>query len=147
MGCQVLVPADAVRFYPPCPDAPRARRDITRDINIIMSRPADEALADRIEKLAARVAKVGPQMEEMVKEKQGDSPDFAFLSGGEGAEYYAAQKQSAQPAYGGEYPPQPDGGPMLAPPPILAPPPQMHPPPPGEGGGYGSSGYGGGHVQ
>ena len=69
-----------------------------------MSRPADEGLADRIEKLAARVAKVGPQMEAMVKEKQGDNPDFAFLSGGDGAEYYAAQKQMAQSAYGGEYP-------------------------------------------
>ena len=54
-----------------------------------MSRPADEALADRIEKLASRVARVGPQMESMVKEKQGDNPDFAFLSGGEGAGYYA----------------------------------------------------------
>ena len=52
-------------------------------------RPADEALADRIEKLASRVARVGPQMESMVKEKQGDNPDFAFLSGGEGAGYYA----------------------------------------------------------
>ena len=66
-----------------------ARGDLQGSRGSIMSRPADEGLADRIEKLAARVAKVGPQMEAMVKEKQGDNPDFAFLSGGDGAEYSA----------------------------------------------------------
>ena len=63
-----------------------------------MSRPANEALALCIEKLAARVAKVGPQLEALVLEKQGDNPAFAFLKGGEGAEYYGAQKESAMRA-------------------------------------------------
>ena len=62
-------------------------------------RPANEALACTIEKLAARVAKVGSQLEAMVLEKQGDNPAFAFLhAGGEGADYYEAQKQSAMRA-------------------------------------------------
>ena len=106
-----------------------------------MSRPADEALADRIEKLAARVGS-NPQFESIVLEKQGDNPDFAFLNGGEGADYYQAQKQSAMsamPADGGLAPP-----PMLAPPPPMAPAPPAGPPPDAHGGGYGGGGYGGG---
>ena len=61
-----------------------------------ISRPSNEKLAQCIEKLAARVAKVGPQFETMVLQKQGDNPEFAFLKlGGEGADYYQAQKESA----------------------------------------------------
>jgi hypothetical protein len=63
-----------------------------------ISRPANEALALCIEKLAARVAKVGLQFETVVLEKQGDNPAFAFLKGGEGADYYTAQKESAMSA-------------------------------------------------
>ena len=60
-----------------------------------ISRPSNEALALCIEKLAARVAKVGLQFETVVLQKQGDNPAFAFLKGGEGADYYQAQKESA----------------------------------------------------
>ena len=60
-----------------------------------ISRPSNEALALCIEKLAARVAKVGLQFETVVLQKQGDNPEFAFLKGGEGADYYQAQKESA----------------------------------------------------
>ena len=60
-----------------------------------ISRPSNEALALCIEKLAARVAKVGLQFETVVLQKQGDNPAFAFLKGGEGADYYRAQKESA----------------------------------------------------
>ena len=63
-----------------------------------ISRPSNEALALCIEKLAARVAKVGLQFETVVLQKQGDNPAFAFLKGGEGADYYKAQKESAQTA-------------------------------------------------
>ena len=60
-----------------------------------ISRPSNEALALCIEKLAARVAKVGLQFETVVLQKQGHNPAFAFLKGGEGADYYRAQKESA----------------------------------------------------
>lgn len=63
-----------------------------------ISRPSNEALALCIEKLAARVAKVGLQFETVVLQKQGDNPAFAFLKGGEGADYYKAQKESVMSA-------------------------------------------------
>ena len=38
---------------------------------------------------------MGLQFETAVLQKQGDNPAFAFLKGGEGADYYQAQKESA----------------------------------------------------
>ena len=59
-----------------------------------MERPSDEKLAERIEKLVAFVARK-PEMEAFTAEKQKDNPEFAFLSGGEGAEYYQKCKADA----------------------------------------------------
>ena len=49
--------------------------------------PRNPALVDTIEKLAAAVRKVGPQMENTVRQR---NPEFAFLFGGEGAAFYQA---------------------------------------------------------
>ena len=48
--------------------------------------PSDPELLKRIDKLAQYVAK-NTAMEDMVRGKQAGNPDFAFLDGGEGAEY------------------------------------------------------------
>ena len=52
-----------------------------------MSRPENEDLARRIEQLASREAS-RPGLEQFTRERQGDNPQFAFLAGGEGQEYY-----------------------------------------------------------
>ena len=63
-----------------------------------VERPSDEKLAERIEKLVAFVARK-PEMEAFTAEKQKDNPEFAFLSGGEGAEYYQKCKADATAAH------------------------------------------------
>ncbi|XP_031476885.1 uncharacterized protein LOC116248301 [Nymphaea colorata] len=50
--------------------------------------PADPELHKRIDKLIEYTAKNGPEFEAMIREKQKDNPDYAFLFGGEGAGYY-----------------------------------------------------------
>ena len=125
-----------------------------------VERPSDEKLAERIEKLVAFVARK-PEMEAFTAEKQKDNPEFAFLSGGEGAEYYQKCKADATAAHAAALaaapppppappparrrcraPPPPPGAPMMAPPPgggpMMAPPPPPGAPPPPPMGGYGS---------
>ena len=127
-----------------------------------VERPSDEKLAERIEKLVAFVARK-PEMEAFTAEKQKDNPEFAFLSGGEGAEYYQKCKADATAAHAAALaaapppPPAPPPGapPMYAPPPppgapMMAPPPPPGAPPPPPMGGYGFApppmgGYGGGY--
>ncbi|XP_062005761.1 uncharacterized protein LOC133722930 [Rosa rugosa] len=45
-------------------------------------------LHKRINKLVEYSAKNGPDFKAMIREKQQDNPDYAFLSGGEGHGYY-----------------------------------------------------------
>lgn len=51
--------------------------------------PDDPELCKYIEGLASFVAKSGPRLEEISKEKQKDNPMFGFLFGGLGHDYYA----------------------------------------------------------
>lgn len=50
--------------------------------------PSDPELQKRIDKLAEYAAKNGPEFEAMIREKQQDNPDYSFLFGGEGHNYY-----------------------------------------------------------
>ena len=69
---------------------------------------------------------VGLHFETVVLEKQGGNPAFAFLKGGEGADYYEAQKESAMSA-----PPPPEICQAPTPPEIC-----QAPPPPEVGQTY-----------
>ncbi|GMH34261.1 hypothetical protein BSKO_02095 [Bryopsis sp. KO-2023] len=50
--------------------------------------PQDPALVQRIAKLAEFVKRVGPHFVTLLKNKQKDNPEYSFLFGGEGADYY-----------------------------------------------------------
>ena len=74
--------------------------------------PRNPALVNTIEKLAAAVRKVGPQMESTVRERQRGNPEFAFLFGGEGAAFYQALRNApGAPPGPGNPPGGPPGGP------------------------------------
>ncbi|DBB16897.1 TPA: hypothetical protein ACH3X3_015132 [Trebouxia sp. C0006] len=85
------------------------------------SPPSDSKRADVIQKLAQFAAKNGASFVELIKVKQKDNPEYQFLFGGEGSDYYRwilfcschnlpvdqalpaaqpANQQTAQPAYG-----------------------------------------------
>ncbi len=85
------------------------------------SPPSDSKRADVIQKLAQFAAKNGASFVELIKVKQKDNPEYQFLFGGEGSDYYRwilfcschnlpvdqplpaaqpANQQVAQPAYG-----------------------------------------------
>ena len=91
-----------------------------------MPPPRDSDLRTRIEKLSAYVSQSGSNvdMEATLRERQRGNPQFAFLFGGEGADYYAECKLRARSNMGGGM----GGG---------APPNQY-----GGGGGYGACGSG-----
>ncbi|CAN8326739.1 unnamed protein product [Cochlearia groenlandica] len=50
--------------------------------------PADPELQKRIDKLVEYSIKNGPEFEAMMRDRQKDNPDYAFLFGGEGNGYY-----------------------------------------------------------
>lgn len=50
--------------------------------------PADPELQKRIDKLVEYSVKNGPEFEAMMRDRQKDNPDYAFLFGGEGHGYY-----------------------------------------------------------
>ncbi|XP_062178357.1 uncharacterized protein LOC133883151 isoform X2 [Phragmites australis] len=50
--------------------------------------PADPELQKRIDKLVEYIGKNGPDFEAMIRDKQHDNPDYAFVFGGEGHAYY-----------------------------------------------------------
>lgn len=52
------------------------------------SAPQDPALTQRISKLAEFARRNGPHFVELLKNKQKDNPEYSFLFGGEGSEYY-----------------------------------------------------------
>lgn len=54
--------------------------------------PKDEALKNRIDSLAAYVARNGDAFEQMARSKQAADPKFSFLFGGLGANYYEQRK-------------------------------------------------------
>ncbi|DBA71019.1 TPA: hypothetical protein ACH3X2_011449 [Trebouxia sp. C0005] len=85
------------------------------------SPPSDSKSADVVQKLAQFAAKNGASFVELIKVKQKDNPEYQFLFGGEGSDYYRwilfcschnlpfdqslpaaqpANQQTAQPAYG-----------------------------------------------
>ncbi|CAD6335774.1 unnamed protein product [Miscanthus lutarioriparius] len=89
--------------------------------------PADPELQKRIDKLVEYIAKNGPDFEAMIRDKQHDNPDYAFVFGGEGHAYYRYMlwllPRSPVPA---PYPPglmhmMPPMGPMMRGPPIHQP--------------------------
>ncbi|KAL6873745.1 hypothetical protein ACP4OV_013827 [Aristida adscensionis] len=86
--------------------------------------PADPELQKRIDKLVEYTAKNGPDFEAMIRDKQRDNPDYAFVFGGDGHAYYRYKLWlSARPPY-----PAPPAGSMHMMPPMMRPPP-MHQPP------------------
>ena len=64
--------------------------------NALPVRPADDALARRIEMLVPFVVVQGAALEAMVREKQAGNPEFDFLQHhGAGSAYYRALLRSA----------------------------------------------------
>ena len=51
--------------------------------------PADAALASRIEKFSEFASRNGPSFVQLMQQKQQNNPEFSFLSGGEGSDYYS----------------------------------------------------------
>ncbi|THG15367.1 hypothetical protein TEA_009460 [Camellia sinensis var. sinensis] len=78
-----LVPSPFIGPYdsPPHPAAP----------------PSDPKLQKRIDKLVEYAAKNGPEFEAMIREKQQDNPNYSFLFGGEGHNYYRSFKGLSGP--------------------------------------------------
>jgi len=77
-------------FSPPAPPAA-----------VPVAPPADMELKNVIERIADYVTKNGPQFVDVVREKHPNDPKFAFLSGGEGHDYFrfclSAAQQQQQP--------------------------------------------------
>ncbi|ONK65918.1 uncharacterized protein A4U43_C06F2330 [Asparagus officinalis] len=90
--------------------------------------PSDPELHKIIDKLAEYAAKNGPEFEAMIREKQKDNPDYSFLFGGEGHNYYRYKlwlfTRPPGPAVNPSFPPAS----MLASPPLHQP--HLHQPPP-----------------
>lgn len=84
--------------------------------------PSDPELHKRIDKLVEYAAKNGPEFEAMIREKQQDNPDYAFLFGGEGHGYYRYRlwlfTRPPGSAFNPSFPPH---GPMLNQPALNAP--------------------------
>ncbi|KAM1247339.1 hypothetical protein EV1_043061 [Malus domestica] len=90
--------------------------------------PSDPELHKRIDKLVEYSAKNGPEFEAMIREKQQDNPEYAFLFGGEGHGYYRYKLWISTRAPGGSFNPAgfpPGSMHMLRPPPN----PMMNAPP------------------
>ena len=51
-------------------------------------KPRDVALIQRIEKVAEFASRNGPDFVQLIENKQLHNPDFQFLFGGEGHDYY-----------------------------------------------------------
>lgn len=80
--------------------------------------PSDPELHKRIDKLVEYAAKNGPEFEAMIREKQKDNPDYDFLFGGEGHNYYRYKLWVATHPPGGAFnsPFPPPSVPMMPPP-------------------------------
>lgn len=64
--------------------------DLGAEIELAMAStpPANQQIQLRIEKFAVVVSRNGPDFERQVAARQATNPGFAFLRGGEGADYY-----------------------------------------------------------
>lgn len=88
--------------------------------------PSDPELQKRIDKLVEYITKNGPEFEAMIREKQQDNPDYSFLFGGEGYNYYNYKLSIAtRPPTGPFNPSFPSvmhpPNPMMSPSPLSAP--------------------------
>ncbi|XP_010548521.1 PREDICTED: calcium homeostasis endoplasmic reticulum protein [Tarenaya hassleriana] len=81
--------------------------------------PSEPELQKRIDKLIEYSVKNGPEFEAMIREKQKDNPDYAFLFGGEGHGYYHYKLFLSMHPPGGPFNPPfpPSSMPMMHPPP------------------------------
>ncbi|KAF7110808.1 hypothetical protein CFC21_110886 [Triticum aestivum] len=92
--------------------------------------PADPELQKRIDKLVEYIAKNGPEFEIVIRDKQHDNPDYAFIFGGDGHAYYRYMLWvTGRPPM----PPYPPGSMHMMPPPMgpmaaHGPPAPMHQP-------------------
>lgn len=80
--------------------------------------PSDPELQKRIDKLVEYIAKNGPEFEIVIRDKQHDNPDYAFVFGGEGHAYYRYMLWVAGRPPVAPYPPgsmhmMPPMGPMM----------------------------------
>jgi hypothetical protein len=84
--------------------------------------PADPDLQKRIDKLVEYIAKNGPEFEIVIRDKQHDNPDYAFVFGGDGHAYYRYMLWAAgRPPYPHMMPPPPMGPMMHGPLPMYPP--------------------------
>ncbi|KAJ0251793.1 hypothetical protein HA466_0127030 [Hirschfeldia incana] len=96
--------------------------------------PADPELQKRIDKLVEYSVKNGPEFEAMMRDRQKDNPDYAFLFGGEGHGYYRYKQfiSMHHPPGGGpfdpQFPIQHPPNPMMSPGALGVPPPVRQPP-------------------
>uniref|UniRef100_A0A1J3JPF6 Calcium homeostasis endoplasmic reticulum protein n=1 Tax=Noccaea caerulescens TaxID=107243 RepID=A0A1J3JPF6_NOCCA len=67
--------------------------------------PADPELQKRIDKLVEYSVKNGPEFEAMMRDRQKDNPDYAFLFGGEGHGYYRYKQFLSMHPPGGPFDP------------------------------------------
>uniref|UniRef100_A0A0D9WTB9 CID domain-containing protein n=1 Tax=Leersia perrieri TaxID=77586 RepID=A0A0D9WTB9_9ORYZ len=81
--------------------------------------PSDPELQKRIDKVVEYIAKNGPEFEVVIRDKQHENPDYAFIFGGEGHAYYRYKLWLSPPRPPvGNYPP---GSMHMMPPPQLGP--------------------------
>ncbi|XP_027166763.1 calcium homeostasis endoplasmic reticulum protein-like [Coffea eugenioides] len=104
--------------------------------------PSDPELQKRIDKLVEYSAKNGPEFEAMIREKQQENPEYGFLFGGEGHNYYRYKLWMATRPPGGPLNPSfpPSSMPMMHPPnPMMSPSPLNAPPMSGPNTAVGSA--------
>ncbi|CAH8328289.1 unnamed protein product [Eruca vesicaria subsp. sativa] len=93
--------------------------------------PADPELQKRIDKLVEYSVKNGPEFEAMMRDRQKDNPEYAFLFGGEGYDYYRYKQFISMRPPGGPFDPMPmihhPPNPMMSPPGALGVPPIRQP--------------------
>ncbi|KAG8074867.1 hypothetical protein GUJ93_ZPchr0006g44267 [Zizania palustris] len=88
--------------------------------------PSDPELQKRIDKVVEYIAKNGPEFEVVIRDKQHDNPDYAFIFGGEGHAYYRYKLWLSPRPPVAPYPPgsmhmMPPLGPMIRGPPMHQP--------------------------
>lgn len=95
--------------------------------------PSDPELLKRIDKLVEYSAKNGPEFEAMIREKQQENPDYSFLFGGEGHNYYRYKLWMATRPPGGPHNPSfpPSSVPIMHPANLMMSPSPLNAPPMG----------------
>lgn len=62
--------------------------DLREALPVMARKPRNGTLAQRIEKVAEFAARNGPEFVQLIENKQHQNPDYQFLFGGEGHDYY-----------------------------------------------------------